>query len=151
MCDHFVIEVGGGFFFPWGLVGLTRVPRGGKTYPQGAFGGVDDVPDAAAAGDFDLPLLHVDAGVGRAGEGPFEAVVPRRRYWLVGAGAQNGPGVQGVGCGLPAEFFPAFDGLGGGESQFPLAGGRWRCDAVTALGLNLVRRWARERDRGPRR
>ena len=57
----------GRVFLLWALVGLAGVAGGGEAYPEGVFGGVDEVPDASGAGDFDLPLFHIAAGVGGGG------------------------------------------------------------------------------------
>lgn len=66
-------------------VGGFGVAGAGGLDPQGAPGGVDEVPEASAGGDFVLPLLHHRSAVGGGGEGAFELVVPRGRRRGVGA------------------------------------------------------------------
>ena len=76
---------------------------------------VDDVADAAAAGDLVLPLLHIAAVVpvgGQVTPEPVLAVVPCPRPRIGTQRLQASPGVRE---GVAAQFLPPVRGIAGAE------------------------------------
>lgn len=58
------------------LVRDSRMPRAGEGDPAGVAGCVQEVPDAAAAGHLDLPLLAGLSAVGSVRQSALEPVLP---------------------------------------------------------------------------
>ena len=104
--------------------------------PGGAVGVVDQVPDAAAAGDLVLPALQRLSLPDRSAELALEVVVALGVVRGPRGGSDLVEGAAEVACGVAGEVVPAVGRLGVGEAQVEFVADRGWGRAVTALGAH---------------
>lgn len=115
------------------LLRRLRVSRAGSDDPHDAAVLVRAVPDPAAGGDFVLPLLESAAPDLPGGELITQAVLTLGVLRAGGPLGKYDPGFPRIAARDPAEFLPAFGGLGGREPGLPTAGPSRRGNPLAAL------------------